>query len=295
VHLTSTLGWFTGSRLTLLYILFLTFAASLSARAPNRKNAPTQLHTDYTIALWPDGAIPGAVGTSGIDTPVLTVVVPDGKPNGAAMIIGPGGANVDLFWHQEGMAVAERLNSWGVTAFILAYRLSPRYREPDARLKDGQRAVQVVRANAGKWKLDPQRIGMMGFSAGAGVTRAVCLAGWEGDPNSADPISRVRAMPDFAALVYGAGGGRNNAAAPDPATFKHFPPTFIIAAYADFTAVGSAQTFLDLRNAGVSAELHLYQKGRHGFGTAEGVPILDDWMGRMENWMKQAGYLREVN
>ena len=242
-------------------------------------------HLDFNIPLWPDGKVPGAKGDWSVDKPYLTAVLPpEGQGNGAAAIILPGGGNVDLFAHQEGMAVAEHMNDWGVAAFVLTYRLSPRYAQ-DARILDGRRAVQLLRSRAAELKLDPKRIGMAGFSAGGNLIRPLAASPVAGDPAAADPVDRVSSRPDFAIMVYGSGRAAANE------SLKDYPPTFLIAAAADSTSTGSAELFLDLKKAGVSAELHLYQRGRHGFGAGEGQPILGDWMGRCQSWMKNAGLL----
>jgi acetyl esterase/lipase len=259
--------------------------------------AEEKYQTGFNILLWPDGKPPDAQGDDWLDKPILTAVLPpEAQRNGTSVIICPGGANVRLFHHQEGMAIAEHLNEWGVAGFVLTYRLGPRYGQ-SARLLDGQRAVQVVRSRAAEWKLDPQRIGMMGFSAGGGVTASTGLNVLAGDPGSPDPARRVSSRPDFAVLVYGAGGlapapGRaGNTSPPDPAQVKQFPPSFLVAAEDDRMSSGAVGSWQALRNAGVSAELHIYQKGRHGFGAAEFYPILSDWMGRLEAWMKYGGWL----
>ncbi len=258
--------------------------------------AEEKYQTGFNIPLWPEGKPPDAQGDDWLDRPILTVVLPpEARRNGASVIICPGGANVRLFYHQEGMAIAEHLNEWGVAGFVLSYRLGPRYGQ-SARLLDGQRAVQVVRSRAAEWKLDPRRVGMMGFSAGGGVTATAGLNVLSGDPASPDPASRVSSRPDFAVLVYGAGGlapmtGRaGNAPPPDPAQIKQFPPSFLIAAEDDRMSTGAVASWQALRNAGVSAELHIYQRGRHGFGAAEFYPILSDWMGRLEAWMRYGGW-----
>ena len=246
-----------------------------------------KLRTYFNVPLWPEGHVPGVVGNLPVDKPYLTVVLPPAaSANGSAIIICPGGGNADLFVHQEGMDVAERINTWGVAGFILTYRLSPRYPDQNTRTADGKRAVQLLRARAAEFHLDPHRIGMMGFSAGGNLIRPVAADPVTGDPAAADPLDRVSSRPDFAILVYGPGR-------PSPGeNLANFPPAFIIAAAADSSATGSAQLFLDLKKAGVSAELHLYQKGRHGFGLGEGHPVLSDWVGRCENWMKNAGLLQ---
>ena len=128
------------------------------------------------IPLWEPGKVPLATGTGPLDNPFLTAFLPaEGKRNGASVVIAPGGANIMLMYGAEGLDIAERYNDWGVTAFVLTYRLSPRYGE-NARVLDGTRAIQLVRANAAAWKLDPARIGYIGFSAGSNMGRSVVAA-----------------------------------------------------------------------------------------------------------------------
>jgi acetyl esterase/lipase len=269
--------------------LVLTLAIMGCAAAAGRNAPAERLHVDFNIPLWPDGHVPGAVGNWAVDQPYLTVVLPDeGKGNGAAVIICPGGGNTTLFAHQEGMSIAEHLNAWGVAGFILTYRLNPRYRQ-DARDMDGRRAIRILRARAAEFKIDPNRIGMMGLSAGGGIVRSTGARTEPGDPSASDPIERVSSKLNFAISVYGAGRGAAGE------SLKDFPPTFLIAAAADQLSTGSVQFFLDLRKAGASAELHIYQKGRHGFGAADGHPILSDWMGRLHGWMENAGFMKGVD
>ena len=158
---------------------------------------------------------------------------------------------------------------------MLTYRLSPRYGE-NARVLDGKRAIQLVRANAAAWKLDPARIGYIGFSAGSNMGRSVVAAARAGDPSAADPVDRVSSRPDYLALVYGAGR------ATPGESLKDFPPTFLVSAAGDQgPSLGNAQLFMDLTRAGAVAEVHVYQKGRHGFGSGFGSPEFGDWMSEL--------------
>lgn len=266
--------------------IFVVLVSAIPLAAASSGDHGEKLRTNWNIPLWPEGHVPGAVGDLPLDNPHLTAVYPpEGTANGAAVIICPGGGNSDLFAHQEGMDVAERMNTWGVTGFILTYRLNPRYPEQNSRTEDGRRAIRLLRSRAAELHIDSRRIGMIGFSAGGNLIRPVAANPLPGDATSSDPVERVSSRPDFAIMVYGPGR-------PAPGeNLSNFPPTFIIAAAADSSSTGSAQLFLDLKKAGVNAELHLYQKGRHGFGLAEGHPVLSDWPGRLENWMKNAGLL----
>jgi len=241
---------------------------------------------NYNIPLWADGKVPLAAGDGPLDRPFVTVFMPpEGKRNGGAVVVAPGGGNIMLMYGNEGMTIAERYNDWGVAAFVLTYRLSPHYRE-DASLVDGKRAMQLVRSRASEWKLDPKRVGFIGFSAGSSLARAIGAASGPGDPNAADQIDRFSSRPDYLGLVYGPGR-----AAPGE-SLKDFPPAFILCAAGDTgNAIGSAQLFMDLTRVGATAEIHVYQKGHHGFGDGFGSGTFSDWMPRLEHFLKQGGFL----
>jgi acetyl esterase/lipase len=241
---------------------------------------------NYNIPLWAEGKVPLASGNGPLDSPFLTVFLPpEGKRNGGSVIVAPGGSNIMLMYGVEGLDVAERYNSWGVTAFVLTYRLSPRYGE-NVRVMEGKRAVQLVRSRAGEFKLDPNRVGYIGFSAGSNTARSVVGTSAPGDPNAVDPIDRLSSRPDYLVLVYGVGR-----ASPGE-SLKSFPPTFLVSAAADTgPALGNAQLFMDLTRAGATAEIHVYQKGRHGFGSGFGSQEFSDWMGRLELFLKLDGFL----
>jgi acetyl esterase/lipase len=248
---------------------------------------PSNGLTPYgTIKLWDDGKVPVASGAGPLDAPFLTVFLPQAsKRTGASVIVAPGGANIMLMYGGEGLDIAERYNEWGVTAFVLTYRLSPRYGD-NARVADGKRAIQVVRAHASEWKLDPARIGYIGFSAGSNMGRSVAAAAGEGDPNAPDPVDRVSSRPDYLALVYGAGR------ATPGESLKNFPPTFLVSAAADQgPSIGNAQLFMDLTRAGAVAEIHVYQKGRHGFGSGAGSPEFSGWMPELKHFLEIGGLL----
>jgi endo-1,4-beta-xylanase len=241
---------------------------------------------NYNIPLWDEGKVPLSKGDGPLDKPFLTVFQPpEGKRNGVAVIVAPGGSNIMLMYGGEGTDIAERYNDWGVTAFILTYRLSPRYGQ-DARVLDAKRAVQVVRSRAAEFKIDPKRVGYIGFSAGSSLGRNLADAAGPGDPNAADPVDRVSSRPDYLGLIYGPGRGGPGEA------LKNFPPTFLVCAAGDAgNAIGSAQLFADLTKAGAVAEIHVYQKGHHGFGDGYASYTYSDWMGRLERFLKEGGFI----
>ncbi|MEP6715795.1 MAG: alpha/beta hydrolase [Terriglobia bacterium] len=268
------------------------FAAALALSAvlygaENKSNADKGgFPPAYNIHLWEPGKVPMAKGNGPLDNPFLTVFQPlEGRRNGASVVIAPGGGNIMLMYGAEGMDIAERYNDWGVTAFVLTYRLSPHYND-DARALDGTRALQIVRSRAAEFKIDPAKVGFIGFSAGSSMGRLVVDASTPGDPTAADPVSRMNSRPDYLGMVYGPGRAKPGE------NLKNFPPTFLMCAAGDTgNAVGTAQFFQDLTKAGAVAEIHVYQKGHHGFGDGFASAIYSDWMGRLENFLKQDGFL----
>ena len=264
------------------------------------------------ILLWPNGA-PGAAGNEEKDKPTLTVFPPPaGKANGVAVVVCPGGGYGALAVDHEGKQVAEWLNSLGVTAFMLKYRLAPRYHHP-APLQDAQRAIRTVRARAKEWNIDPKRIGIWGFSAGGHLASTVATHFDNGHP-AEDPIEEASCRPDFAILAYPVitmekpythMGSRQNLLGqnPDPALVENLsndkqvtsetPPTFLFHTDADSGVLpeNSVLFYLALRKAKVPAELHIYEKGPHGVGLAPADPVLSTWKDRLAAWMRQRNLL----
>jgi endo-1,4-beta-xylanase len=276
------------ARTATLLAAFLTVGLTVSAPGSGVSARASDDLTQYrNIPLWSPGNVPLATATGPLDAPFLTAFLPpEGKRTGASVVIAPGGANIMLMYGAEGVEIAERYNDWGVTAFVLTYRLSPRYGE-NARVLDGTRAIQLVRSHAAAWKLDPARIGYIGFSAGSNMGRAVVAAVRGGDASAADPIDRVSSRPDYLALVYGAGR------ATPGESLKGFPPTLLVSAAGDQgPSLGNAQLFMDLIRAGAVAEIHVYQKGRHGFGSGFGSPEFGDWMPALKHFLEIGGFLR---
>jgi acetyl esterase/lipase len=258
--------------------------ATLAAR-PAVAQVPTQLENNQNIPLWPAGEVPLATGDEPLDVPFLTVFLPpEGQRTDAAVIVAPGGGNIMMMYGVEGFEVAERYNDWGVTAFVLTYRLQPY--DNDARVLDGQRAVRLVRAHAADWGLNPETLGFIGFSAGSNLGRSVVASAGPGMPDAPDPIERVGARPDYLVLVYGAGR-------PTPEEdLSTFPPTFLLSAAADRgPSLGNAQLFADLVRAGAIAEIHVYQQGRHGFGGGFGSKAFSGWMPQLRTFLEVGGFL----
>lgn len=261
-------------------------SVALGAAEAKRAKAPV----NYNIPLWEAGKVPLAKGDGPLDAPFLTVFQPpEGKRNGSAVVIAPGGSNIMLMYGLEGIDIAERFNDWGATAFVLTYRLSPRYGD-DARALDGNRAIQLVRSRAKEWGLDPAKIGFAGFSAGSTMARLVVNAQKRGISGANDPVDQVGSKPDWLLMVYGPGR------ATETENLKEFPPTFLLSAAWDRGAAnGTAQLFLDMNRAGAVAELHVYQKGRHGFGAANGSPEFALWMETLRHFLEQGGFLPKAS
>jgi acetyl esterase/lipase len=264
--------------------------------------------------LWPNGA-PGARGTADGDKPSLTIYLPDKeKASGAAVVIFPGGGYGHLAMDHEGHQIAQWLNSIGVAGFIVKYRhrnSGAGYGHP-APIQDAQRAIRMVRSRAKEWGVDPGRIGIIGFSAGGHLASS---AGTHFNTRYSEPvdeIDRSSARPDFMILMYPVISftewythkgsminllGKN----PDKDLMESFsnekqvtsetPPTFLVHADDDkvVPAENSVAFYLALRKAGVPAEMHIYEKGGHGFGPGIGKGACSSWMVRCADWMKGRG------
>jgi endo-1,4-beta-xylanase len=213
----------------------------------------------------------GLYTVTNIHNPSLTAFLPaKDKATGAAVVIAPGGGHRELWMVNEGINEAKWLADHGVAAFVLKYRLarekdSP-YKLPDTPTQDGQRAIRLVRSRAAQWGLNPDRIGIMGFSAGGELVAMTCNAEGKGNSEASDPVDQASARPDFQALIYsGPLGIRNQTITKE----MHLPPTFIAVGDTDNFGPMLASHYLALRGAGVSTELHIYAKTGHGFGFSE--------------------------
>lgn len=231
-----------------------------------------------------------------VSKPELHVFRPaKGRANGAAVVICPGGGFNILAWDLEGTEVAEWLNSIGVTAAVLKYRVPTAKHDPNwlPPAQDAQRAVRLVRANAAEWGVDPARVGLLGFSAGGRTAAMAALKADEPLYEQVDDADKASARPDFLALIYTAylvddTGARK----PEVAVTKDAPPTFLVHAYDDpVTPKSSVQLFLALKEAGVPAELHVYEAGGHGYGLRPTDKPVTAWPKRCEEWMRSRGLL----
>jgi acetyl esterase/lipase len=265
--------------------------------------------------LWPKGA-PESKGDTPNDKPTLTVLpAPAEKANGAAVVICPGGGYGAVMMTYEGVDVGRWFNTLGVSAFVLNYRHAGRGYQHPAPLEDAQRAIRTVRARAAEWKLDPKRIGILGFSAGGHLASTAGTHFDDGRLSADDPIERVGCRPDFLILIYPVitfsppythGGSVRNLLGekPDPKLIESLsnekqvtantPPTFLVASTADTVvpAENSIQFFLALRQAKVPAELHVYERGNHGFGMAQNDPAVGTWTKLCAEWLKLHGFVK---
>jgi acetyl esterase/lipase len=259
-----------------------------------------------TEPLWPNG-VPGAVGNEEVDKPTLTYYLPASPaPTRPAVVVCPGGGYVHLAMDHEGKQIAEWLNARGIAAFVLKYRLGPRYHHP-AMLSDAQQALRTVRSKARELGVDPNRIGIMGFSAGGHLASTA--------ETHFETVDGVSSRPDFAILCYPVvtltqeqyvhKGSRQYLLGdhPDPKRVEllsnelqvtaQTPPTFLFHTNEDTTvpAENSVLFYMALRKAGVPAEMHIFEPGRHGLGLAQSNPALAIWPTLLENWFRTRGIL----
>jgi acetyl esterase/lipase len=292
-----------------LIVLTLVAKTSLPPQPP-----PLPIRDGQVIPLW-SAAAPGALGSEESDVPTITVYLPRAMTAAVpAMVVCPGGGYQNLAANHEGRQVANFLNSLGMAAFVLRYRLGPRYHHP-VQLGDAQRAIRTLRAKAGEWRLDPARIGIMGFSAGGHL--AMTASTWfdAGNASAADAVDRAGSRPDFAVLGYPVismtaawthPGSRRNLLGDPPdadlakrlsgeqAVTKETPPTFLFHTNEDagVPAENSLHYVLALRRAGVPVEMHLFEKGPHGVGLANDSPSLAPWSSLLATWLRVRGVLK---
>jgi len=281
-----------------LLTVIVTFGAALWAADPQ------------PILLWPNGA-PGSEGKSGDETmrvaapggdhvisnvhkPSITPYLPaPGTATGAAVVIAPGGGHSELWVDHEGYNVAKYLSEHGVAGFVLKYRLARQkesaYTIEGNALADTQRALRLVRSRAADWGVDPERIGVIGFSAGGELSALAGTRFDAGNDSSTDPIDRLTSRPAFFALIY-------PAIPKEMKLSKETPPAFLACGENDRQNIsqGLPELYLAMKKAGMSAELHVYAGVGHGFGvraTTKG-PVAG-WIGQFQQWLDARGFLKK--
>jgi acetyl esterase/lipase len=295
-------------------IVFSLMAAPLVAEEGKLTPAP--------IPLWP-GVAPGEKGDIGeehdttkpnpktgktdniirlgnVSKPTITVFKPAAeKDTGAAVVVCPGGGYSILAWDLEGTEVCDWLNSVGVTGVLLKYRVPARkgLEKHTAALQDVQRAIGMVRQHAGEWKIDPKRIGVLGFSAGGHLAAAVSNNYGERTYSAVDDADKESCRPDFTVLVYPAYLATKEdltKLSPEMKVTKETPPTILIMTEDDPIKVENVYTYaLALKANKVPAEVHTYPTGGHGYGLRPTQHVVTTWPARVADWMKAQGLLKK--
>ncbi len=269
------------------------------------------------VALWPNGA-PGAVGDGEGDIPKIYVYPAPGPGMHSAVIVIPGGGYVHLAIEKEGGEEARWLNAHGVTAFVLEYRLGPRYHFPSPML-DGARAMRYVRSHAAELGVARDKIGLWGFSAGGHLASYLAAVNDNGTSGAEDPIDRVSDRPDFAIVSYGRYtmddsiprktnmegllGDHPTKAMLDSISVvkrvtKNTSPCFIFSTTADQTVnpLNATALYDALKEAGVPVEMHIFERGQHGTGLAQGIkgmPEIAIYPTLVANWMEMHGWMSQ--
>jgi len=310
-------AWFWGDlrmRRVLIGAMLLVSCAMAGAQSSGWPVGPEHA----VVTLWPKGA-PGVNTTTGpeadtttaegekiagrpvvrlgnVSAPTITVYEPKGPRDGAAVVVFPGGGYTILAMDLEGTEVCDWLTARGVACFLLKYRVPETgpYPKSDEALQDAQRAVGMVRARAAEWKIDPKKVGVLGFSAGAHLAAAVSTHYATRLYPRVDAADDVSCRPDFAVVAYPgylAIAEKGMAFNPDIPVTKETPPTFLVQAEDDHTAnvENAVEYFLALKRAGVPTELHIYAEGGHGFGLRRTRLPVTGWPDLVDVWMKTIG------
>ncbi len=293
----------------LLSLMGLSGSASLPARAgepvvlnlwPGTPPGETKaLPAEADLTKPEDKLIAGRriIKLGNVSTPQIAVYRPEpAKDCGAAVVICPGGGHHILAYDLEGTEVAEWLNTLGVTGIVLKYRVP--FRDPERRwsaaVQDAQRAMSLVRTHAAEWKLDPQRIGICGFSAGGQTAALTSLLSQNRQYPETDESDKPSSRPDFAILVYTGGlleKGDEKLLDVVQVT-KDAPPMFLVHAFDDPVSVQNSLLLASaLRKAAVSAEVHLYFTGGHGYGLRPTTEAVTHWPERAGQWLRERGWL----
>jgi acetyl esterase/lipase len=281
-------------------------ASAASADAVPDRSMPLVLN------VWPGGLFPGDPGNGqperrinneqyeNVSVPTLTVYWPaPDKALGVAMIVSPGGGYTSVWANKEGEQPAKWLAERGFTAILLKYRVpngQPRYLKG---MQDLQRAVSLVRSKAKAWDIDPNRIGVIGFSAGGQMMADVATNFNTLSYPEVDEVDKVSSRPDFVVMAYPGGianRGATEITASEVKITNQTPPTFITIGYSDSNgSENGAILYLALLHAGVPAELHIYQDVGHGFGLVAGSNPHNTWQDRMMDWLKYNKFLQRTD
>ena len=261
--------------------------------------APTNLPPEADLTTAKDNVVAGrAVYRVGnVVTPTLTLYKPTAKSTGAAVVVFPGGGYRILAIDLEGTEVCDWLNTAGITCVLLKYRVPDTgpYPESTAALQDAQRAMGLVRQHAAEWGIDPNRIGVLGFSAGGHLSAAISNLYEKRLYDPIDDADKLSCRPDFSVVVYPgylALPDQNFAPNAEIHPTANTPPTFIVQAEDDPVHVENAVVyFMQLKNAKVPAELHVYAQGGHGYGLRRTELPVTSWPQEVEKWLHTIGIL----
>ncbi len=269
-----------------------------------------------TVRLW-DGDAPGAVGTSEDDVPTAIVYLPESEQPTAAMVIFPGGGYGHLAMDHEGHQIAEWANQMGMAGIIVSYRHRRRGYGHPAPMLDAQRAIRLTRHHSQQWNIAPERVGVIGFSAGGHLCTTTLTHFDSGQPQASDPIDRQSCRPDFGIVCYAVvalgesythRGSQRNLLGPDPSeqdlralsnekqVTEQTPPCFVWHTAEDKSVLveNSLRFYSALAEHKVPAELHVFPAGRHGIGLGADVPGARQWPTLCRQWLERLGVVTEA-
>ncbi|HEX8910901.1 MAG TPA: alpha/beta hydrolase [Humisphaera sp.] len=301
--------------MSVLSLLAATSGPATAADAPAQA-APVPAKPAVVIDLWPAGKVPGEAADIGpekatekngaitsltnVSKPTISVYpAPKDHNTGLAVLVAPGGGYNVLAWDHEGEQIARWANSAGMTAAILKYRVprradTPRDKPPLGALQDAQRAMGVFRSRAAEWGADPKKVGMLGFSAGGHLTAWTSTNYEKRAYDAVDEADKVSSRPDWAVLIYPGGTIEKGTIdlKPEIKVTKDTPPSFLAMAHDDpVNTENCIALYLAMKRAGVSAEMHLYATGKHGFGIRPTAGPAATWPKRCEEWLGAIGVL----
>ena len=261
--------------------------------------------TPLAIPIWPPGTLSADAASqpevvtenaahehtvANVHNPTITPYLPPSeKATGVAVVIAPGGGHRFLSIDHEGYDVGKWLASIGVAGFVLKYRLARAENSPytvEDAVRDASRAIRVIRGRAEEWRVNPAKVGILGFSAGGEVAVLAATKFDRGNPDASDAIDRQSSRPDFQVLIY------PGVQAGNIVVTKDTPPAFMLCANNDAGPSGAIPILAQaLKTAGVPAEIHIYNRGGHGFGIRPGPLPIASWPLRLQEWMVDSAIL----